>query len=385
MLEPQDQLEKDLRNIYADYDQTVDVVSCWQAIVDFILSDHRFFRFGKFKTEIGETLTPDFAIAKTTDNKTASSGALIFDVKKLPNPFPENATENVQKEALARFENATSEVFKYKDVLKYTSEHMGLPKLTFASHDVVLLTPTEVSDNAYNYLKRTLPHPFNIGRPLVLVEYTYNQADNLERYVFKWKLGECNSPFTNPVLRERMIDKGQPLTVYPKRFIPFKIRHITCNDPAPPVYLLAFLWVEVFVKLMTEGQFEEWQQTSSATIIEIDVTIDQLMRKIQDEYDTSINGSDVRRAFDELVMIKRAKLISAEKGQYVIFYSNLAGRALPELEQEGVQKRLELREYGRVFATLLARKQLKRLPPPRTRVGRTRRPKTDYPYLPFGE
>jgi hypothetical protein len=266
MSKEQDQIEKEFRNVFTDYDQTVDVVSCWQSFAEFSLKGHIFFRFGKFQSTTAALLTPDFAVANVTgETSTAGPGSFICDVKKMPNPFPENSTEIELKQAQERFGTAVSEVFKYSEPLKYVSQHFGLPQLTFAQHDVVLLTPAEVSDNVYNYLKRTLPSPFNVGRPLVLVEYLYNQSDNLERYVFKWKQGEANSPFSNPILRTEMIDKAQPMKVFPKHFIPYKIRHITCNDPVPPVYLLAFLWVEVFVKLLTEEQFDEWQQTSTAT------------------------------------------------------------------------------------------------------------------------
>ena len=231
MNDPRDKIEKDLRNEYSNYDQTVDVVSCWQSISDYVLHADHFYRFGKFRDDSGNDLTPDFAVAWSADGSEADLGSLICDIKKLPDPYPENATEDELARAKERFGSNVEEVFKYGQKLKYVSELFGLPNLTFSRHDVVLLTPNEVSSNVYNYLKEALPsRPFNIGSPLVLVEYTYNEADQLQRYVFTWKQGEANSPFSHPLLYERMIRQGQPLRGYPKHFMPHKIRHVTCND-----------------------------------------------------------------------------------------------------------------------------------------------------------
>jgi hypothetical protein len=88
---------------------------------------------------------------------------------------------------------------------------------------------------------------------------------------------------------------------------------------------------------------------------------------------------------DELVKIKKAKIIDQGTEKYSIGYSNLAGRAFVENEgdQKGVQKKLELREYGRVFAGLLANKDVKQPTVVKSRSGRGKKPKGDYPWLPF--
>ncbi len=386
MADPRDALEKQFRNQFSDYDQTVDVVCCWQAACDYLLTNHLFYRFGKFRDGSGRELTPDFAVASTTDGRNASPGSLICDVKKLPNPFPDGADEQALQRAQDIFGTNIEEVFRYGEAMQYVSDYEQLPKLTFSEHDVVLLTPIEVSSNVYNYLKKKLQtRPFNVGRPLVLVDYTYNQADHLERYVFSWKQGEANSEFSNLVLREQMITRAQPMKGWPKYFMPYKIKQIVCNDLAPSIYLIVFLWVEVFLKLMSEEQFESWQLASTASVVELEVTPQSILTLIKEQYSASLTVNDIRRALKDLEKIKRAVLKDATKEAYLISYSNLAGRVLRQLpgDQDGIPERNEFREYGRVFATLLAEKELRLGEPRRLRTTRARN-LVDYPMLPFG-
>lgn len=388
MNDPRDKIEKDLRNDYNNYDQTVDVVSCWQAISDYVLHADYFYRFGKFRDDSDSDLTPDFAVAWSADDTEADLGSLICDIKKLPNPYPESASDVELAEAKKHFGFNVEEVFKYGQSLRYVSEQFGLPKLTFRKHDVVLLTPSEVSSNVYNYLKEALPsRPFNIGLPLVLVEYTYNEADQLQRYVFVWKQGEANSPFSSPLLNERMIRRGQPLLGYPKHFMPHKIRHVTCNDPAPSIYLIVFLWVEVFIKFLTDEQFEIWSLTSASTAVELVLRPVDVFNKVRDEYATDINLHDIKRAFKDLVRIKRAILKDPTSETYVISFANLSGRYLRENSgQEGLDQKEKFKEYGRLFATLLAEKDLKGDGSPRAlRLRSSRKAPINYPLLPFGD
>jgi hypothetical protein len=218
------------------------------------------------------------------------------------------------------------------------------------------------------------------------VEYTYNEADQLQRYLFTWKQGEANSPFSNPLLHERMIRQGQPLRGYPKHFMPHKIRHVTCNDPAPSIYLIVFLWVEVFIKFLTEEQFEVWNLTSTRTAVELTLRPADVFNKIREEYATDINIHDIRRAFNDLVRIKRAVLKDAASETHVILFANLSGRYLRESSwQEGLDQKETFKEYGRLFATLLAEKDLKSGVPPRTLRLRSSKPPINHPFLPFGK
>jgi hypothetical protein len=382
-----DKIEKDLRNEYNNYDQTVDVVSCWQSISEFVLKADHFYRFGKFRDESENDLTPDFAVAWSDGAADASAGSIMCDIKKLPNPYPENATDEEVVRAGRNFGFKVEEVFKYAKTLAYVSDHFGLPKLTFSQHDVVLLTPNEVSSSACNYLKEKLPsRPFNIGRPLVLIEYSYNEADQLQRYVFTWKQGEANSPFSNPLLNDRMVIKGQPLLAYPKHFMPYKIRHITCNDPVPSIYLIVFLWVEVFIKFLTDEQFEVWGLTSTSTAVELVLRPSDVLKKIREEYATDLSIHDIRRVFRDLVRIKKAVLKEAASETYIISFANLSGRYLREDSgQEGLDKKEKLKEYGRLFATLLAEKDLKAAATPRALRLRGGKPRIDHPWLNFGD
>ena len=387
MADPSDVAERGFLKEFNDYDQTVDVVSCWQAFCQYRLKDTHFYRFGKFRTERSD-LTPDFAAADSTDGVNATSGSLICDIKKFPNPYPDRADTQQQELAYKIFGESVEEVFKYAVPLKYVSDRDNLPKLTFSEHDVVLLTPSEIVDPVYKYLvNRVVDKPFNVGRPLVLVEYFYSQGERLERYVFKWKQGEANSPFSNTVLREKMVTKNLPLVVYPKHFLEYKIRYILCNDPAPTIYLLVFLWLEVFLKVLSPDQIESWQTTSSTRTIEIELSVGEVHSKLETEYSAPFSKNDVRRALDKLCELKRAVLKDREREVYVIQFYNLAGRAFRDFpgEQVGLAYKAKFKEYARVFARLLAKKEIE--PPPglkKLRFRRTKAPK-DYPLLPFGE
>jgi hypothetical protein len=387
LADPADVAESGLLKEFNDYDQTVDVVSCWQAFCRFRSTHTHFYRFGKFRTGNSD-LTPDFAAADSQDGVNAASGSLVCDIKKFPHPYPEGTDKQGQELAYKIFGAAVEDVFKYAVPLTYVSDRDSLPKLTFSEHDIVLLTPSEIVDPVYKYLVgRVDKKPFNVGRPLVLVEYFYSQGDRLERYVFKWKQGEANSPFSNPTLREQMVAKGLPLVVYPKHFLEYKVRYVLCNDPAPTIYLLVFLWLEVFLKILSPEQIEEWQTTSSTRVIEIEMSVDQVHSKLETEYSAPFSKNDVRRALDKLCELKRASLKNREQEIYVIQFYNLSGRVFRDFpgEQNGLVHKAKFKEYARVFARLLAKKEIEP-PPARRRIGvRRSRPPKDYPLLPFGE
>jgi len=387
-LDERDTAEKNFLKQFNDYDQTVDVVSCWHSVSSFLLKGAHFFRFGKFRTEEGVDLTPDFAIAESEDGTVAAPGSVVCDIKKFPNPYRESDSAEEPEIAYKIFGSSVEEVFKYAAPLTYVSDHGKLPKLTFADHDVVLLTPSEIVDPVYKYLVSRLDgRPFNVGRPLVLVEYFYSQGEQLERYVFKWKQGEANSPFSNPVLREQMVVKSQPLTVYPKRFLEYKVRHVLCNDSPPSIYLLVFIWVEVLLKFLSPEEIEDWQNAASTRIREIELTAQQLHDKLRDEYAAPFSIHDVRRALNALCEMKRAVVKDSGKELYVIQFYNLAGRVFRDSpgEQDGLADKTKFKEYGRLFARLLAKKEIAP-PPARRRLGfrGSRRPR-DYPSLPFPE
>jgi hypothetical protein len=388
LADAKDLAEKNYLKQFNDYDQTVDVVSCWQALSDFLLSGANFYRFGKFRTEDNTDLTPDFAVAESEDDKRAASGSFVCDIKKFPNPYPESVSEAEQAIAYKIFGASVEEIFKYAVPLTYVSDYGSLPKLTFTEHDVVLLTPSEIVDPVYKFLiARIDKKPFDVGRPLVLVEYFYSQGEQYERYVFKWKQGEANSPFSHPVLRDRMVTKNLPLTVYPKRFLEHKIRHILCNDTTPTIYLLVFIWVEVLLKFLSEEELESWQTSGSTRTIEIQLTVRQLHEKLRSEYSAPFSLHDVRRSLDTLCDLKRAILKNRDKELYAIQFYNLAGRAFRELpgEQDGVAQKAKFKEYGRLFARLLAKKELEvPLPKRKVRFRGAKRPR-DYPMLPFDE
>jgi len=358
--DPRDELEERHLKRFSDYDQTVDVVSCWQSFTEFALRGATFYRFGRFRTDDEKDLTPDFAIAQDAHlGKKAGMGSLVCDVKKIPDPFADEA-EGSSGSSAEIFSKTVESISKYGRTLRYVSD-LGPPKVQFVDHDVVLMVPSEAVDSVYNHLRHNLnKKTFDVGRPLVLVEYVYSQSDRLERYVFRWKQGESNSTFSNDVLRKQMVQKAQPVRIFPAHFIPYKIRHVVCNDDPPEIYLLVFLWIEVFIKFLKEDDFEVWKLSPTNRIIEIQLTPAEIIEKLREDYSAPLTSEQIRMALDTLCQLKKARRREGSKDAYVINFSNLAGRAFEdEADQVGLPKRTEFREYGRLFARLLARKELK--------------------------
>ena len=145
--------------------------------------------------------------------------------------------------------------------------------------------------------------------------------------------------------------------------------------------------MEVLLKFLSPDEIELWQSTGSTRIREIELTAQQLHRTLCDEYSAPFGLRDVRRALDTLCEMKRAVLKDKSKELYEVHFYNLAGRvskAAPG-EQDGVADRANQREYGRLFAQLLAKKEIAP-PPTRKRLGfRRSKVAPDYPRLPFPE
>ena len=141
------------------------------------------------------------------------------------------------------------------------------------------------------------------------------------------------------------------------------------------------------MKFLSPEEIEEWQNASSTRIREIEVSAPQLHKRLHDEYLAPFSIHDVRRALNALCEMKRAVLKDGEKEQYVIQFYNLAGRMFRDSagEQDGLADKAKFKEYGRLFAQLLAKKELAP-PPARRRFGfRGSRTPRDYPRLPFPE
>ena len=120
-MDEKDKAERSFPKDFNDYDQTVDVVSCWQALAGTLFKKSHFFRFGKFQNVEKIEVTPDFALTESKDGRQAARGALICDVKKLPNPYLQGADATQQELAYRIFGNSIEEVFKYGTKLTYIS------------------------------------------------------------------------------------------------------------------------------------------------------------------------------------------------------------------------------------------------------------------------
>ena len=330
---------------FNDYDQTVDVVSCWDVISGSVLKAHHFHRFPRFSP--GE-LTPDFAISKEAAGA-SSAGSMIFDVKKFPDPYPSDGGEP----DFRPYDRSINQLRRYAAPISTSAKGITF---FFSEHDIVLITKGGLVDFVYKYLSESdIPKPFSLGRPLILIEYTYDASDQQEKYVFRWKQGANNSPFSHPELRRIMVERAQPLNVFPKMFVPSKIRHVICNDEPPTIYLLVFLWLEIFPGLLTEEQFSAWQVRGTSAALHIRTSPKKVIEALREKYSIPVKTQSIRDCFHLLVRARKAvKLSNPIEEEYDVTYSSLHARQPTKNGQEGLQKRIETREYGLIFARMIA-------------------------------
>jgi hypothetical protein len=300
-------------------------------------------------------LTPDFAITnkstKRGENEYVTKGSFICDVKKFPNPF---AIPDAKEGDFRGFDRSLEQLKRYGAQLRLAAGQST--ELIFGQHDIVLLTKSELADVVYRYLlDSNIPRPFNLGRPLVLVEYYYDAADQNERYVFKWKQGDHNSPFSHPLLRKDMVDRAQPMKVPPKIFIPSKYKHVLCNDAPPAIYLLVFLWLEIFPELLTKEQYEALQDKNGRATFAIRTSPYDVMTFLRSRYNIPVRISAIRDCFRLLVRTRKAYTIPGSvNNEHEMLFSSLSARPRSRFDQEGLEKRMETREYGVIFAKMIA-------------------------------
>ena len=344
--------ERNLIKAFNDYDQTVDVVSCWHQFSETVLGADGFHRFPKFQP--GD-LTPDFAVTShrliEAGESRAGLGSFICDIKKFPHPYTDSANEDGDFRA---YDRSVEQLRRYASELRLDVDQGT--SIYYRRHDIILITKSELVDVVYKYLVGSnIQKPFHIGRPLVLVEYTYDAADQEERYVFRWKQGEHNSPFSHEILKKLMVDRAQPMKAPPHVFIPSKLEHVLCNDNPPIIYMLVFLWLEVFPELLGPEQYAAIQLDSAKNVLQLRCSPASVIEYLRTKYKIPVRTGVIRECLNTLARLKKAYRVSGSAEEFEVYYSSLSARPKPIEGQESIDKRNEGREYAVIFARMMAK------------------------------
>ena len=309
--------KKDLIDSFSTYDQTVDVVSCWQSILSYSYRD-RLTYFDRFPDLSPHRLTPDFTAVFN------GKYGIVFEVKRT---FPnEEVPFRKEIDQLLAYDNDDIE-FKINNDGKTTK---------LKNHDIVLLLKAESSSNeVFLRLNRIIEDESELvfRNNLIFLEYFYTSKDRVSRYVFRKFLGE-NRKFRDKSLPgdirlETILGTGKSLSSYPKHFIKFKFNYVLCNDQPPPLYMSVFLWSKVLFNYLEVDQINDWKRGNTQKIQQIELSIDELLNNINTNI---IIQGNVRRKWvtDSLKFLEMADLATIDDSETVIInYRNLTNQYRP--------------------------------------------------------
>jgi len=289
--------EKQL-DLFTTYDQTVDVVSCWQAIFNYGYKNH-FEYLDRFPNMQPGNYTPDFTILFN------EKYGIIFEIKRT---FP-NDNDG--------FKRKVEQLMSYDKSLEFKKNDSG-DSIVPEVHDIVLLVG---SSSSYEILRRInslidQDDDINFNNNIIILEYQFNSLDRVSHYLFR-KLPGNNGKFRDHHLpkEERLEyilgEQAKSLKSMPEHFFPYKINYVLCNDEPPEIYLSVFLWGHIFYYYLRDDQKLEWQRGNIQKIQSIEIDIDDLLSDINDNYllHCSLRRGSLRRALKYLEIAGMARMI----------------------------------------------------------------------------
>ncbi len=323
---------------YSVYDQTVDIVSCWQSVLTYSYEDELTY-FDRYPEMTENDLKPDF---------TALFGeeyALVGEVKRT---FP---NEDVA------FKKEVDQLTSYGSYTSFKSASSG-DRVNPTKHDVVLILFSPAA--AYEIAKRISDDIRNRNLSekcnLIVLEGLNLTAEELPRYVFR-KIPTFNREFRDDSLpHEKRFEtclgiNCKSFEVYPKHFLEYKIREVFCNDFPPSLYVAVFLWSKVLYDRLTDDQADIWRRGSPQQIVNLTVSADSLTEEINN---LRLESKGVRRPWivdglEFLCVAGYAKRLDNDK--YQVRYRNLSSRQEPNIgEGFSADERARVREYCERFA-----------------------------------
>lgn len=334
----------DLRETFRVYDQTVDIVSCWQSFLEYSYPDSLLY-FDRFPEDPDTGLTPDFT-AHFEDY------GLIGEVKRT---FPQSQVA---------FENEMEQLIKYDQTLGLQRDESGnINKPDKQDIFLIVFDPSA----AYQISKRIQSYLSERGNPLqgnlILLDSVYDSSSVKSRYIFRVipdqdaQLQDTSLP-DDKRLQTILIEEQEGILVYPKHFVEIKAKEALCNDQPPPLYMAVFLWTKVFYHLLTPEQQEIWRLENPQKTLEIDIDPEELTEILNQNY-LREGAVRVRWVRSALEFLASAGLAEETTDGYEVGY-----RYLTQLQghrqyiQEGRDELKVQKECGRALADAYCRENL---------------------------
>ena len=332
--------QEELLKDFSVYDTAVDIVSSWEASMNYIYGsefpDFYFDRFPELETD-GVSVTPDFTVFFN------ESYSLICEVKRT---FP-----NDRKAIISELKQIQS--YDSQLGLKNGSGNYVVPETC----DIAVIIEGSSAPQIGTRLQRLIveEEECRFEKNPVLLRYQFNQDAMKSRYEFQ-RVTQLDFEFRDnemeaeDTLSEMIGEEGDygTLSGYPMHFHSFKVRKPLCNDAPPGPYIATFLWHKIFPRYLNKEKYEIWQATDGQKAIPIDLTVDELTWKVNDYMqDGSARNIWVRRGLDFLCGADLAK--DEGGGDYEIRFMGLVQDVGESSMQDGMQELEQTRELARTF------------------------------------
>ncbi len=338
---------KGLKVDFSNYDQTVDVISCWHSYFDSIyVKKSAGLFFDRYPILGDKGLTPDFTMVFSEDY------AIIADVAR----SIENTSHSLESKA-AQLKN-------YDGCKKIRSGPGPNDWIEPKTIDHMLILHTQFSDRgARDLLKIQKKEEYKLNSNLTILEYDLSQAYADSAYIFK-KVGIAR----NKRLRDKSLPKQfqlerlfgkelKSLNCTPDKFVVNKATHLFCNDSPCPIYLVARLWDRVLINLLTDDQLDTWHQGTSMQSIQIETSSLELRNLIHDKISPGcwIPEGCMDNALEFLKIAGRA---DNDNKKWTIDYGNIQIKktkkrtGIGPIKDELVNQFYEMREYAELLSTM---------------------------------
>lgn len=302
-----DDISKAIQNEINDYEQTVDALLAFAALVVHDGSGTRndaYFGFGRrMKTSEDNPIQPLNQITPDLTAQKSLNYGVVAEVKKSLSRDRGNWLNHVKQ------------LRKYDDNLVgwwTDNEYMD-------NSDTIMLIHQSRSRDFTDYLQEIISNdPDAVGMNTSVVEF--NRFDETTTYFFfRKEYGQLR-------------DKELQDCLYSGRAVPLEkvkttFKNICYYDSEPHViFLLEHLWTDVFPSIMNKDDFDEETKSFKIQVKSSDIT-----NEMQSGYGSGALHKDrrspefpretwVRKALDWLVQNKKAKKISEEENVYIILF-----------------------------------------------------------------
>lgn len=340
-------LYESLINDFTRYDQTVDVVSCWESILNYGYKDELIY-FDRFPNIPPKNFTPDFT-ALFENNY-----GLIFEVKRT---FPKEEKS---------FINNFKQLLSYDQEISLRVDDSG-KRIIPAILDIILIISSTNSNEIFVRLNKLMEgdSKFHFKNNLIFIDYSYQTEDNYSKYIFRKFMGK-NRNFRDLINDDKkkfeyiLGEQAKSFTCFPKHFMKYKINEVLCNDQPPELYMAVFLWTKVFYSLLTQAQTNNWRRGNTQKIQTINVNIDELLCNLNINY---IPKGNVKRKWltNTMNFFENAELAKINDNNEVeIYFRNLTPKIGHNiLLQEGITEREEIRESAQILANYYCKNVIK--------------------------